>query len=157
MKKIISGIVTCLIFVTIAFSQPILKSEPQGNKADFVIMTVEGTELPPIELVEKYNWTFFKDLQELNLPDGLYEVMLRVGNENEESDDIFFYILIETTPTHVKYEIQPDPTNKDPLYILKFGDNLVAEVSEEETVVPPDTNPDSGGGGGGGGCFINTL
>jgi hypothetical protein len=57
----------------------------------------------------------------------------------------------------VKYEIQPDPTNKDPLYILKFGDNLVAEVSEEETVVPPDTNPDSGGGGGGGGCFINTL
>ena len=86
MKKLILVVLSFLISATIVLSQPILKSEPAGNKETFYIMTVNDQELTQVELKEKYNWTIFKDIAELNLPEGQHEIKIRVGNDEDESD-----------------------------------------------------------------------
>ena len=157
MKTLILAVLSVLISATIVFSQPILKSEPDGNKETFYIMTVDGKELQQVELLEKYDWTIFKDIAELNLSEGHHEIKLRVGNQTDESDDIMFYINVVYLLNSIEYEIVPDPNNKDPNYLAKFTGSMKAEVYDDNVVVvvpPPDTG---GGGGGGGGCFINTL
>lgn len=157
MKSLILVALSVLVSATIVFSQPILKSEPAGNKETFYIITVNDQELPPSELKEEYNWMIFKDIVELNLPDGQHKIELRVGNETDESENVMFYILIETWPSLIKYEILPDPENKDPNYLVKFDGSLKAEVYNDNVVVvtPPEDN--GGGGGGGGGCFISII
>ena len=156
MKSLILVALSVLISATIVFSQPILKSEPAGNIETFYIMTVDDQEFPQVELKEEYNWMIFKDIAELNLPDGQHKIELRVGNETDESENVMFYILIETWPSLIKYEILPDPENKDPNYLVKFDGSLKAEVYNDGDVVvtPPE---DNGGGGGGGGCFIEVI
>jgi len=69
-----------------------------------------------------------------------------------------FYINVEYWASSIKYEIVPDPNNKDPNYLIKFTGSMKAEVySDNVVVVDPPPDVDSGGGGGGGGCFIDTL
>jgi hypothetical protein len=156
MKTLILVAFCVVISATLVFSQPILKSEPAGNVETFYIMTINGQEFAQVELKEKYNWLIFKDIADLNLPDGQHEIKLRVGNDQIESEDVMFYIRVEHYPSSIKYEIIPDPENLDPNYLAKFTGSMTAEVYNDDVVVvdPPE---DNGGGGGGGGCFINTL
>lgn len=148
-KRLLLLFLSIFICVAISSSQPILKSEPEDNNVDFYIITVDGKELEQIKAIEKYDWNLFKDVQELNLEDGRHKIEIRVGNENEESEEARFFILVDTFEGYKRYEIQPDPENNDPVYLSKFNDNLIAEVSKEDTKINKQKNNS--------GCFISTL
>jgi hypothetical protein len=159
MKKIILVVLALLLTISIVSSQPILKLETYDNNIDFYIMTVNGQELPQVELNEKYNWNIFEDMAKLNLPNGSHEIKVRVGNDTDESEDLLFYVSVEHLPTVITYKIIPDPENEDLIYQSKFSGSLKAEVYNDGVVIvyPPendDSDDDGGGGGGGGGCFI---
>jgi len=163
MNFILKLVILYLVFVTIAYSQPVLTAtNTQGELAKFYVITIDGTEMEPVLLELYYNYAIFEDLFDLGLTDGTHEILLRVGNDLDESDDLKFFINItrfENSDLAI-YEIQPDPDNNDPNYLLKFGENLIAEVDEitGEVFIPEDTNDyTDGGGGGGGGCFIEVI
>ena len=159
MNYLLSLLLILVIFIPTAIAEPILTAvSNQSGLVKFFIITVDGVELEQIELEELYLWTIFEDLADLNLLDGVHEVTLRFGNDLEESDEIKFFIEVTIFKDSVTYEIQPDPTRlDDPEYLLKFGDNLVAQIQDGEVYIPPDTNDYNDGGGGGGGCFINAI
>ena len=121
-----------------ALSEPILASDPSGNNTEFFIMSVDGEELQPSHALEKYNWVFFKDLAELGLFDGWHEVKLRSCNESEESEDLIFFLDVQTFENFRRFEIVPDPDNNDPEYLYKFDpDFAVAEIADGQVIIKP--------------------
>lgn len=133
--KTLIVLITFVLF-SIVYAQPIILKSVTSDYIEFYIITVNGDELEEDVPVrgEFGNYHLLKNLQELNLKNGTHEILLRTGNEEDESEDIMFFIKVKNSKKHISYTIIPDPNNDDPNYLLKFDyDNLEVRVKKPKS------------------------